>query len=203
MPSRNVLKVLAPDSFYHVYARGSSRQPIFLDEKDYEYFLGLFERYLSEKQATSKTGVPYPHFHDQIQLLAYCLMGTHFHLLVWQKEAENLPAFMRAVMTSYSRYFNLKYKRSGALFETRYKASLIERDAYLEHISRYIHLNPRYWLHYPYSSLKFYFSDRPAWLQPDRIEAMFASRTEYIAFLKDYGQEKELLEEVKYSLADS
>lgn len=203
MPSRNVLKVLAPDSYYHVYARGASRQLIFRDEKDYECFLGLFERYLSERQATSKTGVPYPHFRGRIQLLAYCLMGTHFHLLLWQQEAADLPAFMRAVMTSYSRYFNLKYKRSGALFETRYKASLIEQDAYLEQISRYIHLNPRYWLRYVYSSLKFYFSDHPAWLQPGRIEAMFASRTEYVAFLKDYEQEKELLEEVKYSLADN
>lgn len=202
MPSRNVLKVLAPESYYHVYARGASRQQIFLDDKDYAYFLGLFERYLSNKQAISKTGVPYPHFRGRIKLLAYCLMGTHFHLLVWQKEVTDLPAFMRAVMTSYSRYFNLRYKRSGALFETRYKASLIDRDSYLEHISRYIHANPRYWLRYPYSSLAFYFNDRPEWVEPARIEAMFVDQAAYLTFLKDYEGQKEMLDEVKYTLAD-
>lgn len=105
-------------------------------------------------------------------------------------------------MTSYSRYFNLKYKRSGALFETRYKASRIEQDIYLEHISRYIHLNPRYWFRYPYSSLPYYFNDRPNWFQPARIETMFANRAAYITFLKDYEGQKAALEEVKYSLAD-
>jgi REP element-mobilizing transposase RayT len=202
MPSRNVLKVLAPDSYYHVYARGASHREISLDEQDYRYFLGLFERYLSERAAVSKTGEPYPHFRDSIELVAFCLMSTHFHLLIWQKEADDLPKLMRSIMTSYSRYYNLRHKTSGALFESRYKASHIENDAYLGHISRYIHLNPRYWQRYPYSSLRYYFAERPAWLQPDRIEAMFASRADYIAFLKDYEQTKESLEEVKYSLAD-
>ena len=69
-------------------------------------------------------------------------MPNHIHLLVYQHQPQAMAQFMRSVLTSYSRYFNKRYKRSGSLFESRYKASLISDDAYLEHISRYIHLNP-------------------------------------------------------------
>jgi REP element-mobilizing transposase RayT len=203
MPSRNVLKQLVPQSFYHVYARGASRQPIFCDDADYTYFLHLFERYLSESVVLSKTGAVYPHYRGRIKLVAYCLMSNHFHLLLWQDDESAMTDFMRSVMTSYSRYFNLKYRRSGALFESRYKASLISEDSYLDHISRYIHLNPRYWQKYKYSSLAGYFVDRPEWLQPEQIEILFASRNAYINFLRDYQEQKDMLEEIKHSLADS
>lgn len=203
MPSRNVLKSLSPDSYYHVYARGASKQTIFLDNADFEYFIGLLERYLSPQPVHSKTGVPYPHFYQHAELLAYCLMGNHFHLLIWQAKSTTLPKLMRSIMTSYSRYFNLKYSRSGALFESRYKASRINQDNYLEHISRYIHLNPRYWQRYRYSSLRYYFADRPEWLQPGKVEAIFSDGSEYMQFLKDYEGQKAALEEVKYSLADT
>ncbi len=202
MPSRNVLKSLAPESYYHVYARGASKQTIFFDEADYAYFLNLFKRYLSNEQAISKTGVLYPNFHKRAELIAYCLMGNHFHLLIWQLDKTALPELMRSIMTSYSRYFNIKYKRSGALFESRYKAANIEQDSHLQHISRYIHLNPRYWQRYKYSSLQYYFIEHPEWLKPDKIEAVFQNRAEYMQFHKDYEEQKLALEEIKYSLAD-
>ncbi len=203
MPSRNVLKSLAPDSYYHLYARGSSKQAIFLDDADFTYFLSLFARYLSKKQTVSNTGVLYPNFYGRVELLTYCLMGNHFHLLIWQKDATAMTELMRSIMTSYSRYFNLKYKRSGSLFESRYKASKINQNKYLEHISRYIHLNPRYWQRYPYSSLGYYFDERPEWLKPDTIEALFMGRTVYMQFLRDYEEQKAILEEIKYTLADN
>lgn len=203
MPSHNVLKSPVPESYYHIYARGASKQTIFVDDTDYAYFLGLFGRYLSPKQAASKTGVLYPHFYGRIQLLAYCLMGNHFHLLIWQEDQDAMTKLMRSVMTSYSRYFNLRYKRTGALFESRYKASRVDRDEYLQHISRYIHLNPRYWQRYQYSSLGYYFNIRPEWLKPDKIESLFADKTAYLQFLRDYEEHKAILEEVKYNLADN
>ena len=202
MPSRNIVKLLASESFYHVYARGASKQTIFLDDSDFQYFLGLFARYLSVNVTLGKTGIPYPNFSKRIHLLAYCLMGNHFHLLIWQEDKTAMPNFMRSVMTSYSRYFNLKYKRSGALFESRYKASLIDQGNYLEHISRYIHLNPRYWRRYRYSSLPYYFMERPEWLMPNKIESIFETRAEYLQFLKDYTEQKAMLDEIKYCLAD-
>lgn len=205
MPSRNTIKEYAAESYYHIYARGGSRQKIFIDAADYKYFLSLFERYLSVEPKLSKTGEPYPHFHGRVVLYCYCLMSNHFHLLVFQKDDTGIEKLMRSIMTSYSRYFNRKYKRSGPLFETRYKASKISTDAYLEHITRYIHLNPRRWQTYRYSSLAYYMDPPkvPEWINTRRMLALFADTNEYYAFLADYESTRDALEEIKHDLADS
>src|SRR5580765_1037556 len=145
MPRRNVLRTDAPERFYHVYARGHSKHRIFLDEHDYLFFLSLCERYLSSSEIKSSAGISYPNFYNKVDLAAFCLMPNHFHLLVYQHQQGALSDLMRSLMTSYSRYFNTKYKQSGALFESRYRSSLVSDDTYLEHISRYIHLNPKHW----------------------------------------------------------
>lgn len=203
MPSRNIIKKYVAESYYHVYARGINKQKIFCDASDYRYYTSLFVRYLSKEQAKSKDGVVYPHFASQIRLLAYCLMTNHFHLLVFQKDPDNLQQFMRSVMTSYSRYFNIKYKRTGPLFESRYKASRIDNDQYLQHITRYIHLNPRYWENYFNSSLKYYRDgSEPEWLKSQEILKLFATRSEYMSFVRDYEGLRDTLSELKYQLAD-
>ena len=203
MPSRNIIKEYAPDSYYHVYARGSSKQKIFLEASDFSYFRKLFERYLSDKQKVSNTGMPYPHFSKNIKLIAYCLMTNHFHLLIHQKDSEDLQQFMRSIMTSYSRYFNQKYKKSGPMFESRYKAVRIDQQSYLEHITRYIHLNPRRWENYYNSSLGYYKNgNEPEWLNNKEILDLFISREEYIAFVEDYEEMRNMLSELKYQLAD-
>lgn len=204
MPSRNIIRHDAPDSFYHLYARGGSKQPIFLEDADYRYFLRLFERYLSAAPAQSKAGTQYPHYTGQLELVAFCLMRNHFHLLVYQKEVGVVAQFMKSLMVSYCRYFNLKYKRSGSLFESRYKAARVSNDRYLLHISRYIHLNPRSWRRYPYSSIAYYRKGgEPDWLSTGRVLLLHTTRSEYIAFVEDYEEHKETLENLKHELADS
>jgi len=80
---------------------------------------------------------------------------------------------------------------------------MIESEMYLQHISRYIHLNPRYWKRYPYSSFGHYsHGDEPEWLVTEPILEMFASRREYSQFVADYEENKLMLEEIKYWLAD-
>lgn len=203
MPSRNVTKQQAPDSYYHVYVRGSNKQKLFIEDIDYKYFLKLFERYLSEKPVISKTGELYPNFLNEIEVLAYCLMSNHFHLLLYQADVPYLEKFMRSLMTSYSRYFNLKYKRTGSMFESRYKAVRIDQDIYLQHITRYIHLNPRLWERYKYSSLGYYRDgNEPYWLNTDRILELFTSRQDYIKFVADYEEMRDTLGDLKYQLAD-
>jgi len=203
MPSRNVIKEQAPDSYYHVYARGSNKQKIFLESIDYEYFLTLFDRYLSEKPSVSKTNEVYPNFFKKIEILAYCLMDNHFHILIYQCDVPYLEKFMRSVMTSYSRYFNLKYKRTGPIFESRYKASRINQNYYLQHVSRYIHLNPTQWEDYRYSSLKYYISsEEPRWLNTTKILEQFNSRQNYIEFVSDYEEMHDMLDDLKHQLAD-
>ena len=203
MPSKNVLKEWVPESYYHVYARGGSKQPIFLDAADYRYFTNLFPRYLSKKDVLSKVGTKYPKYWREIQLNAYCLMRNHFHLLVFQEELPYLEKFMRSIMTSYSRYFNLRHKRTGSLFESRYKAVRIDDDSYLQHISRYIHLNPRYWENYYNSSLKYYRDGaEPDWLTTRPILEIFDSRSDYMEFVTDYEEMRDTISELKYQLAD-
>jgi putative transposase len=204
MPSRNIVRQDSPESYYHVYARGHNKQAIFLDNDDFEYFTNLFSRYMSKAAMPDRTGVPYPHFARQLRLLAYCLMPNHFHLLVFQLEENALGKLMQCIMVSYTRYFNHKYKKRGPLFESTYKSSPITDTAYLEHISRYIHLNPRYWKRYKHSSLRFYLQlESPEWLQPQEILSMFSNRTDYLNFNLDYIERKQELDDIKEMLADS
>jgi len=110
---------------------------------------------------------------------------------------------MKSLMTSYSRYFNLRHKKSGSVFESRYKAVRINQQQYLEHITRYIHLNPRRWENYSQSSLKYYTKgNEPEWLYTDFVLSMFSSRQEYYDFVADYEEMRNMLAEMKYQLAD-
>jgi len=120
------LRIEYEGAFYHVTTRGNDKKKIFLSAKDYDKFLS----YLSE--ACRKYGVV---------LHAYVLMGNHYHLIVETPQA-NLSAFMHFVNSPYTTYFNIKRKRSGHLFQGRYKALLVDKDSYLLELSRYIHLNP-------------------------------------------------------------
>lgn len=203
MPSRNILKRDVAGGYYHIYSRGVDKRKIFVKPKDYAVFLNLLKRYLSDQTQKDKNGVLYPNLHSKLEILSFCLMPNHLHLLIFQNDAGSMQSLMHAVLTSYSKYFNKTYRRRGPLFESRYKASLISEQSYLEHISRYIHLNPRSWRQYSYSSLPYFLGDLKAeWVRPKKILDMFNSRGEYLKFMEDYQDYKKILDEVKSELAD-
>ena len=77
-----------------------------------------------------------------IQIIAYCFMPTHLHLILKQLKENGISIFMANILNSYSRYFNTKHKRKGPLWEGRFKNILVETDEQLLHLTRYIHLNP-------------------------------------------------------------
>lgn len=197
MPSRNILKVDIPDSYYHIYARGHGRQKIFRDEADFEKFISLFERYLSSDGNRGGRSLV-----SGVRLMCYCLMNNHFHMLVHQANQGAMSNLMRRIMTSYSMYFNRKYDLSGALFESRYKASRISSDPYLMHITRYIHLNPKDWMAYPHSSVHAYYLGAPDWLHPQSIIGLFGSLPKYADFLNDHDDYKESLDVIGDELAN-
>lgn len=203
MPGRNILKQYGAGQYYHVYSRGVAKQAIFLDDQDFAKFLSLFKRYLSLKPVEHPHHSPYPHYANRLKLLAYCLMPNHIHLLIYQHDETAMIEFMRSLLTSYSMYFNKKYKRVGPIFQSRYRASLINKDNYLDHISRYIHLNPNDWQAYPYSSMKYYLDQaHTEWLTSSPILELFPSRSQYLEFVKDYEGHKEILDELSWELAD-
>jgi len=120
------LRIVYPGALYHVTARGNERKKVFLSEVDYKKFLS----YLTD--AAHKYGAI---------LHVFVLMDNHYHLLI-ETPKPNLSSFMHAVASAYTTYFNIKRKRSGHLFQGRYKSIVIEKDSYLLELSRYIHLNP-------------------------------------------------------------
>jgi putative transposase len=73
---------------------------------------------------------------------AYCLMSNHFHLLITQKEENGISKFMQKLTTAYVMYYNKKYKRTGGLFEGKFKSQHLNNEIYLKYLFSYIHLNP-------------------------------------------------------------
>lgn len=202
MPSRNSIKIDVADSFYHVYNRGVNKQKIFNDERDYAVFLSLFKRHLGLEPEKDQSGREYPNYSEDIELLSFCLMPNHFHLLFYQHKERAMTDLMRSVCTAYTMYFNKRYGRIGHLFQGRFKASLIQRDSYLLHISRYIHLNSKDYNEWPYSSLSYYLNRAHAeWIHPERILALFEG-DDYGRFLTDHKSFKRSLEEINQELAD-
>lgn len=203
MPTKNRVKIYVPEAYYHIYNRGVNKRKIFLDEQDYSVFLSLLKRYLSNNRSPNKYGETYEDLSDEIILLAYCLMPNHVHLLVFQINVSGMTNLMRRVFTSYSMYFNKKYKRVGNLFQDAYKARLVESDGYLHHISRYVHLNPDNWRKYAYSSIGYYVgSKKTDWLKTEPILDLFKNKKEYSNFLSDYEDYKRSLDAVKHLLAN-
>jgi putative transposase len=151
MPARNSIKTYVENGIYHVYNRGVEKRQIFLDTQDYQVFLRILKDSLSPSQNAPSTplqgqtlqGNRKPrNFFGQIEILAYCLMPNHFHLIIKQTKPKSIVEWMQSVTTRYSMYFNKKHKRIGSLFQGRYKGIMILDDPYLLHLSRYIHRNP-------------------------------------------------------------
>lgn len=192
MPKRNSTKLYGENQFYHVYNRGVNKQNIFIDEQDYFYFLGLFKRHLAtDGNVTDSYGRTLLNYNEEVELVAYCLMPNHYHLLIFLKEPTGLVHLTRSVMTAYTMYFNKKYERTGKLYEGVFLAVPIHTDMYLWHVSRYIHLNPldikEDFLHYPYSSLEYFTGTKHAsWLNEERLVATQKERSEYADFVADY-----------------
>lgn len=204
MPSRNILKDFADDQYYHVYNRGVEKRTIFLDEKDYTVFLGLLKKYLGGRQDRTNNRHQFKNLQKSVNLLAYCLMPNHFHILLHQTDSDGVTQLMRRVSTGYVMYFNNRYQRLGGLFQGTYKASLINKDAYLHHISRYIHLNPDEYKTWPYSSLANYEGKKKVpWLNTGPILELFDNnRTKYLEFVNDYETNKRELDILKWQLAN-
>lgn len=193
MPHKHSIKIYIENGHYHVYNRGVEKRTIFEDDQDYRVFLHLLKYYLSPIDPNAKHPVaessnqtlirprPLANLYQEVDLLAYCLMPNHFHLLIKQITKNGMSKLLSRISTTYSMYFNKRYKRVGYLFQGRYKAILITQDNYLLHLSRYIHLNPieltgTHLVNYPYSSYPYYLERKKAkWIKPEFILSYFSN----------------------------
>lgn len=124
MPSRSVQ--FSPGNYYHLYNRGNNRELIFFERENYLFFLRQIRNFFNP---------------DLIEIVAYCLMPNHYHLLVYLK-TDNLSEIMQKFSLSYTKAINKRYNRLGSLFQGRFQAVHVDKNEYLLHLSRYIHLNP-------------------------------------------------------------
>ncbi len=142
----------ANNYFYHIYNRGVDSRVIFNEEKDYSRFVHCLYEFNDKKAAVNynwmvkKQGILNSDKKRPrellVNILCFCLMPNHFHLIIEQIVDGGITKFMRKLGTGYTMYFNEKNKRSGGLFQGKFKSIIIDNEEYLLHLSRYIHLNP-------------------------------------------------------------
>ncbi len=145
----------------------------------------------------------------KVEILAYCLMPNHFHLLAKQLVDGGLTSYIRHLANSYSHYVSVKYKRSGPLFTGRFKSVHIETDDQLLHVARYIHLNPVVsgiasdLSKYNWSSYLSYVGDSTNGLaSPEKLLAYFKSKEDYKQFVHDQESYGRKLEKIKHLMHD-
>lgn len=149
--------VIAPSEYYHLYNRGVNKQSIFSEERDMTRFLFLI-LYLQSSKRIDNLGRKATDFfktlscdietkevakNRNVELSGFCLMPNHFHLIVKEVEEGGIASYMQRVLNAYTKYWNIKYEKSGHLFQGPYKAVHISDDRQLLHLSAYIHRNPR------------------------------------------------------------
>ncbi len=162
--------------YYHLYNRGNNYQPIFFERENYLYFLRQIRKYLL----------------DTLVIVAYCLMPNHYHLLVYLK-TDDLSVKMQPFILSYTKAVNERYDRVGSLFQGRFRAIHVDRNEYLIHLSRYIHLNPvlaglvKNPEDWEFSSYREYIRLRNGTLpQPEVVLTQFPSPSAYSQFVNAY-----------------
>ncbi len=142
--------MLITEEIYHILNRGVEERVIFKNKRDYERFLiTVFEsndinlssehreeRWNNNKISAQKQTKPL------VEILCFCLMPNHFHIVVKQIVDRGIAKFMQKVGNSYTKYFNIKNNRKGSLFMSRYKNVHVNKDSQLEHLISYIHANP-------------------------------------------------------------
>lgn len=145
--------VFAPDEWYHCYNRGVEKRVTFDDEADGNRFLMLL--YIANQErggVLSDMGkhASGPHLHEVlarsrdsslVDIGAYCLMPNHYHLLLRERNYDGISKFMQRVNTAYTMYFNLRHRRTGVLFDGRFKALHVSTNQYLQRAANYIHAN--------------------------------------------------------------
>ncbi len=151
--------LLVDNQVYHIFSRSIAGFQIFNHDSDYQRMLQLLKYFQIKEPPTKfsfflelKSVQQFGFFNylnlisknqkDLVQIIAYCLMPTHIHLILKQIAPSGISNFISNVLNSYTRYFNTKYHRKGPLWESKFQNVPVESDEQLLHLTRYFHLNP-------------------------------------------------------------
>ena len=152
-------------TYYHIYNRGNNRENIFIEDRNYKYFMQLYAKYVEPVADT----------------FAYCLMRNHFHFLTRIKDEKDLTGLLNPskqfsnLFNAYARTINQTYQRTGALFQRPFGRIPVTSDAYFARLVVNIHQNPQKhgfvedFRDWPYSSYQALMSTRPTRLKRDTV----------------------------------
>ena len=146
---------LEKDYYYHAYSRSISKYIIFNDDSDYLRMLDIIKlyRFCDFNHSYSKFLELDLNTQEEIiknlessspvlvEIIAYCLMPTHLHLILKQITDHGISKYMSNILNCYSRYFNINHQRTGPLWAGRFKSVLVDKDEQMLHLTRYFHLN--------------------------------------------------------------
>jgi len=192
MPYRG--DVFAKGHYYHIYNRGTGGAPLFFIPGNYELCLRLVKRY------TTRYGVT---------VIAYCLMPNHYHFLLRQETETPLSKFINVLFNAYVQAINRQQGRSGTLFQGRFRHVWVDRESYLVHLCRYIHLNPvkaglvlrpEDW---PYSNYLEWIGQRDGSLKDEAfIRERFPTPQSYQRFVADEQDERRVRRQMRKYILD-
>lgn len=222
MPPR--LEPFINDHIYHVFNKTIDGRRIFESEKYANLFINTCHYYRSSKAEVSFSVLSRLNEvilksilrnidmekYFRIEILAYVIMPTHYHLLIKQKRNEGVPRFMSDIINSLTRYFNVKNSRKGPLFLPKFKSVMIKTDEQLMHVSRYIHLNPysndiiefEKLQEYPWSSYRTYIRDNSDQIISGNNDIFLLfnhDKTRYRKFVESHAEYQRTLELIKHA----
>lgn len=147
---------LENEYYYHIFSRSIAKFVIFNNADEYLRMINIlnlyrhvgftykYSRFVQSSTKTQKTIIDNLEKEKSylIEIVAFCLMPTHIHLLLKQVQDQGISRYMARILNCYSRFFNVKHKRIGPLWSGRFKSVLVSDDNQIVHLTRYIHLNP-------------------------------------------------------------
>lgn len=151
-------KPLVNNEYYHIYNRGVDKRQVFSDEKDFSRFLVSmnllndkadgamikwrdYKKYVKNSNIDDFLKLNFRRREYLVDIVSYCLMSNHYHIILKQRVEKGIEKFLQKLGTSYTKYFNERNKRSGALFQGRFKSSLIKSEGLLPRLSVYVSCN--------------------------------------------------------------
>ncbi|KKR29667.1 MAG: hypothetical protein A3C62_00360 [Candidatus Zambryskibacteria bacterium RIFCSPHIGHO2_02_FULL_39_16] len=181
---------LTEGEFYHIYNRGVDKRIIFINRRDFDRFLESMEIFNIKESIGNLTRYSNKAKEKErlVDFIVYCINQNHFHFIITPLIENGIEKFMHKLCMGYSKYFNAKYHRSGALFQGKFKAIHIDTDEYLLYLSAYVNLNDKAHKHHgnSRSSWKEYMDINVNGLcKKDIVLDHFKSRIEYAKFAKD------------------
>ena len=213
---------MANGEIYHVYNRTVANEETFSNSRGISRALDLIQyyKYASNLRFSFFNKLP-PEAKGEylkstkraalVEIYAYALMPIHFHLLVKQISDKGIEKFLSNFQNGYARYYNIRNKRFGALFQRPFKAKHVSTDEELLHLSRYIHLNPvtSYITEFenlktsPITSLSYYLSDMTnKFINTELVGRLANSRDKYLKFVKDQVSYQRQLSKIRHLLIE-